>query len=92
MLYVSDHGESLGENNLYLHGMPYLFAPQEQTWVPMILWANEHLQGEVDIAAARQAQDEPMSHDNLFHTVLGLLEIETDIYEPAKDILKRLPE
>src|SRR5919206_174076 len=38
MLYVSDHGESLGENNLYLHGLPYAMAPREQTHVPMLLW------------------------------------------------------
>lgn len=37
MLYVSDHGESLGENNIYLHGLPYAIAPDFQKKVPMIL-------------------------------------------------------
>lgn len=92
LLYVSDHGESLGENNLYLHGMPYLFAPKEQTRVPMILWANERLQHEVDLPAARADRANPMSHDNLFHTVLGLLEIQSEVYDASRDILKRSSE
>ena len=41
MFYISDHGESLGESGLYLHGMPYIFAPDSQTKVPLIVWASE---------------------------------------------------
>nr|WP_269801466.1 sulfatase-like hydrolase/transferase [Colwellia sp. Bg11-28] len=40
MLYVSDHGESLGENGIYLHGFPYAFAPKQQTHIPMLFWSN----------------------------------------------------
>ena len=29
LIYVSDHGESLGEKGLYLHGAPYFMAPDE---------------------------------------------------------------
>ena len=49
MLYISDHGESLGENNLYLHGMPYMLAPSEQTDVPVIVWAGKT--SDIDIAS-----------------------------------------
>ena len=81
MLYASDHGESLGENGLYLHGMPYFIAPKEQTHVPAILWMGEGVDG------LRAKRDEKFSHDNLFHTVLGLIGVQTAVYKPELDIL-----
>jgi len=94
MLYVSDHGESLGENGIYLHGFPYWLAPDEQKHVPMVFWASpdflagQGLQHSDLIALA--ARD--YSHDNVFHTVLGLFGIEASVYEPALDIFaERLP-
>ena len=86
MLYVSDHGESLGESGLYLHGLPYFVAPAAQTEVPAILWFGKNFDG-VDVAALRQLRETRFSHDHIFHTVLGMLEIESSDYEPEKDIL-----
>ncbi len=83
MLYVSDHGESLGENNLYLHGLPYAVAPREQTHVPMVMWLPA-ADPRVPCLAAQTAQ--PWSHDNLFHTVLGLVGVRAKEYQPALDI------
>jgi lipid A ethanolaminephosphotransferase len=40
LLYVADHGESLGENNLYLHGLPYSIAPDVQKHVPWVTWLS----------------------------------------------------
>ncbi len=89
MLYVSDHGESLGENGLYLHGMPYAMAPREQTQVPMILWVPEG--GELDRSlkpgCLASLRDKPASHDNLFHTVMGWVGATADVYRPAQDLL-----
>ena len=87
LLYLSDHGESLGENNLYLHGMPYAIAPQEQTHVPMVFWTSPGLAtgNRLDTACLRQRLDTPLSHDNLFHTVLGLLQVQSTVYHPAQD-------
>ena len=90
MLYLSDHGESLGENGLYLHGMPYSLAPAEQTHVPFMLWLSPQLEAHAGLR--RQClldnADISYSHDNLFHSVLGLFRIRTDAYEPAMDILE----
>ncbi|MCP4929842.1 MAG: phosphoethanolamine--lipid A transferase, partial [Gammaproteobacteria bacterium] len=87
MLYVSDHGESLGENGLYLHGYPYLFAPKAQIQIPMFIWANkQHQTIHLDQLAAHTNQ--PLSHDNLFHTLLGLHEVDTTVYKPEMDILR----
>ena len=87
LLYVSDHGESLGENNLYLHGLPFALAPREQTHVPMLLWLAAPA-----AAAGRAAQtclagrlDMPLTHDYLFHSVLGLLGVQASEYKPALD-------
>jgi len=93
LLYISDHGESLGENGLYLHGLPRTIAPKEQTHVPAILWFGRGFL-ELDRPALMKKRDMPFTHDNIFHTVLGLLEIETSVYRPEKDILNgcRKPE
>ena len=87
LLYVSDHGESLGENRLFLHGMPYAIAPDVQTKVPMVLWASEGFAQTdgLDIACLRQRARASVSHDHLFHTLLGLLDVSTALYEPQWD-------
>ena len=89
MLYLSDHGESLGENNIYLHGLPYALAPKEQKQVPMIFWLppSTRLSKGVDYGCLHQKLDEPFSHDNLFHTVVGLVGIQTKSYQTSLDIL-----
>ena len=81
LLYVSDHGESLGENNLYLHGLPYAVAPVEQKHVPMVLWQGPHAQATC-LAAQR---DVVLTHDNLFHSALGLLGIRAAEYQQNLD-------
>lgn len=88
MLYMSDHGESLGEKGLYLHGMPYMFAPEEQTHVPFVLWVSQSyakLFG-VQTRCLAATADQPVSHDNLFHTILGLMDVEAAHYDPALDV------
>ncbi len=89
LLYVSDHGESLGEKGLYLHGMPYRMAPVEQTHVPMLAWASKPLQREMrwNMACLQTKAAQPWSHDNLFHTVLGMARVGTQAHVPALDIL-----
>ena len=89
MLYASDHGESLGENDIYLHAAPYLIAPDEQVKVPMLLWLDaenaEALQ--INRQCLRQKLQQPFSHDNIFHTLLGLGGIQTSLYRQDLDIL-----
>ncbi|MDR7336174.1 MAG: phosphoethanolamine transferase [Roseateles sp.] len=89
MLYISDHGESLGENGLYLHGMPYAMAPREQTHVPMIVWRPNADGGAQKLMPGCLAglRDKPASHDNLFHTVMGWMGARADVYRPELDIL-----
>ena len=88
MLYVSDHGESLGENRLFLHGIPYPIAPDVQTRVPMVMWATPGFAAAtgLDLACLReQAQRASIRHDHLFHSLLGLLDVRTKLYEPQWD-------
>jgi len=91
MVYISDHGESLGEKGLYLHGMPYLFAPEEQTRVPFLIWASKSYTGlfGLDTACLREQADADYSQDNLFHTVLGLMDVQAHHYERDQDISAR---
>ena len=88
MLFVSDHGESLGEKGLYLHAAPYIIAPREQTKVPMLIWLSpanaEALK--IDLSCARKTTAGRRSHDNIFHTLLGLGGINTAEYRENLDI------
>ncbi|MGB5166738.1 MAG: phosphoethanolamine--lipid A transferase [Woeseiaceae bacterium] len=88
LIYISDHGESLGERNMYLHGMPYKLAPAEQTTIPMIMWLGDGLfqYGQSMSTCAELGSIDTVSHDNLFHTELGLLRISTAAYKPELDL------
>ncbi|AOW15118.1 phosphoethanolamine transferase [Hydrogenophaga crassostreae] len=90
LIYMSDHGESLGEKGLYLHGVPYAFAPEQQTHVPMVGWLSPGLQTRSGVATGclKQRSAEPVSHDNLFHTVLGLMDVKTQVYQPGLDAFR----
>jgi len=88
LLYVSDHGESLGENGIWLHGFPLWLAPEEQTHVPMVFWASQEFRAARGLGAdeLQAASQRELSHDNLFHTVLGFFGVETSAYDPALDV------
>ncbi len=87
MLYVSDHGESLGEGNIYLHGLPYAIAPDVQKHVPWITWASESFQHNrlLSMSCLRTQQDRKISHDHYFHSVLGLMSVQTAAYNRDLD-------
>ncbi len=89
MVYVSDHGESLGESNLFLHGMPYAIAPDVQKKVPLVMWLSPAYAANaaVNTGCLRERARQPAFHDNLFHTVLGMLDVRTSVYDPAIDLL-----
>ena len=88
MLYLSDHGESLGENGIYLHGLPYFLAPDEQIHIPMILWLSEGFTNQLNInrSCLFDSTKRRFSHDNLFDTVLGMFKVKTSIYRKGYDI------
>lgn len=90
LVYISDHGESLGENGIYLHGMPYSLAPEEQHSVPWMFWLSQGMQqaDALDLACISElAQAGGYTHDNLFDTLLGLMDIKTQFYNEKLDVL-----
>ena len=90
LLYVSDHGESLGEHNLYLHGLPWSLAPDVQKHIAWITWLPPAYQRRSGVPAAclRQRVDERIGHEHLFHSVLGLLDVQTAAYRPERDFYR----
>lgn len=88
MVYLADHGESLGENNLYLHGLPYAVAPDVQKHVPWITWLSADWQRRSGLhtGCLRQQADLRRSHDDWFHSVLGLLDVRTEAYRREHDV------
>lgn len=92
LIYISDHGESLGEDGVYLHGMPYAIAPKEQTHVPLLMWFSEdfYQQKKLDEQCLRKlGKDQPFSHDNVFDSLLGLMDVQTSEYRQDQDIFSR---
>jgi len=87
MLYVSDHGESLGEAGIYLHGFPYAIAPEEQLHIPMLFWASDGFYESRRISSdcIKRQVDMPLSHDNVFHTIVSVFDVTTDWYRPDLD-------
>jgi lipid A ethanolaminephosphotransferase len=88
MIYMSDHGESLGENGLYLHGFPYALAPDTQIHIPFISWISKEYSDDfgIDINCLMKDRERRYSHDNLFHSVLGLLQVNSETYDPELDV------
>ncbi len=87
MVYVSDHGESLGENNLYLHGLPYSIAPDVQKHVPWVSWFSATYTQRTGVGSPclKGLRDREVTHDNYFHSVLGLMDVRTAVYQPTLD-------
>lgn len=77
MLYVADHGESLGEHGIYLHAAPYMIAPKEQTHVPAILWLGQHF--DYQLSQIQPYANYPLSHDDLFCTLLTAYELKSEV-------------
>ena len=88
MIYLSDHGESLGEKGLYLHGVPYAIAPEEQTRVPMVMWFSPGFVSDrgLDTSCLRQRAAQRTDQDNLFPSVLGLMQVQTSVYDRSRDL------
>ncbi|MCZ8093229.1 MAG: sulfatase-like hydrolase/transferase, partial [Acidovorax sp.] len=89
MIYVADHGESLGENNIYLHGLPYSIAPDVQKHVPWITWLSPAMQsrnGTTTPCLQKELAEQRITHDNYFHSVLGLMDVQTGAYKPELDM------
>ena len=85
MLYVSDHGESLGEHGFYLHAVPYMIAPKEQTHVPAIVWMGKHFNYKLD--QLKPYKDDALSHDDIFCTLLVAFELDTKMCQAKKGML-----
>ena len=88
LIYLSDHGESLGENGLYLHGAPYYIAPDEQKIVPMVMWFSEPFKKNytIDTRVIEENSHKPVAHDHLYHTILGLLNVRSSTYDSQWDL------
>ncbi len=86
MVYVGDHGESLGESGVYLHGLPFMIAPEEQTRVPLILWFGKSYHG-AGVNSIGHLTDRSLTHDHVFHTLLGMFEVDSEVYQPELDFM-----
>lgn len=89
LLYLSDHGESLGEKGMYLHGAPYAIAPSEQTHIPLLTWFSPGFvsANKLNMQCVRdEAKKGGYSQDNLFDSILGLMNVSTGLYRKQQDM------
>ncbi len=89
MFYLSDHGESLGEYGVYLHGAPYALAPEAQRHVPAVMWFGEGIKQDIKVATLQERSRRKWSQDNVFATIVGFFELDTSAYASNQDILER---
>lgn len=90
MIYISDHGESLGENGIFLHGLPNFMAPESQKKIPVIFWFGNNFE-DINLSSLKENQMTSYSHDNLFHTILGIFEVDSNLYHKQKDMIDYTP-
>ena len=90
MIFISDHGESLGENNMFMHGLPMKLAPKEQYEIPFLVWTSDNFRRYKPTA---QSQEAPagelpalLEQHYIFHSVLDLLSIQSPAYNEKFDI------
>lgn len=88
LLYVSDHGESLGEYNLYLHGTPWSIAPDFQKEIPMVLWDSTINANQNGVPVV--ISEGEFSQANVFHSVMGAFGMRSEIYNPKLDLFTKL--
>lgn len=81
MIFVSDHGESLGENNLYMHGLPRSIAPKQQYEIPFIVWTSDN-------SARQMKPNKILTQNYVFHSVLNFLNIQSPVYKEQMNIFK----
>lgn len=88
VFYASAHGESLGENGLYLHGAPWFMAPIQQIRVPIVLWMSDRYQTALGVTmdCLREKAGRPLSHDTMFSSILGLADVKTAVIDPSLDL------
>ena len=86
MLYIADHGESLGDNGLYLHGLPYFIAPEHQKHVGALAWFGKNY--EIDKERLGKERKKEFTQDYLFSTLLGLFEVKSEVYKETMDMFK----
>ena len=91
--YLSDHGESTGESGMYLHGAPYAIAPTQQTHIPMLMWFSTvwKNQAKQQVKCLAQQGRQELSQDNLFPTMLSLLDVKSKVIDPNNDMLAACP-
>lgn len=88
--YLSDHGESTGERGMYLHGAPYAIAPSQQTHIPMMVWFSKPWQQSElsQVNCLAQQRSTKLSHDNLFPSLLSLLDVKSSVINENNDMLR----
>lgn len=86
MIYLSDHGESLGESNFYLHGTPYFLAPKFQKEIPFIVWMSDKFKTEHQLTNDTLGKRLHNSQENVFNSVMGAFGARSDFYNKELDI------
>lgn len=86
LIFLSDHGESLGEDGYYLHGAdrPELHYPAAFVW-----YSDKYAQSFPDmIENLKDNSDKKYRSDYLFHSIIDAADITTEYIEPQLSIFR----
>ena len=90
MIFISDHGESLGENKMFMHGLPMKLAPKVQYEIPFLVWTSDHFRDYKPVSTEKDAPEGQLpavlDQHYVFHSVLNLLSIQSPAYNKDYDI------
>ena len=85
MIFISDHGESLGENKVFMHGLPMKLAPKVQYEIPFLVWTSENFRR---YKRTPEELPEVLEQHYIFHSVLNLLSIHSPAYNKDFDLFE----
>ena len=90
MIFISDHGESLGENKMFMHGLPMKLAPKVQYEIPFLVWTSDGFRTYKQTSSSQDAPEGELpavlEQHYVFHSVLNLLSIQSPAYNKDYDI------
>lgn len=96
-IYISDHGEVQGENNKWIRAnLAQEFHMEKWSKVPFfIIYSHEfeqlHPHFKEALVNLHNNCKMPTAHENIFHTLLGIFDIQTPYYESERDLSSPSP-
>ncbi len=87
LIYVSDHAEELWQAGF--HGRRLKNVSKYMVDIPMFIWVSDKFKAlrPQKVAQIASSLERPYMNDDVFHTILDLLDIHTSQYDPTRSVI-----